>query len=547
MTTVCSVGPARKSPAVSSLPVGRWLLTCGTLVLLSLLPGCMTVGPDFQRPEAPLADQWLEADSPQLNATSELDPEWWKVFADPALDNLIHMAQAQNLPLQVAGLRVLEARAVLGIATGNLYPQLQQINAGANVVQASDNAANTISGDLNYQSLGTSFDAAWELDFLGKFRRGVEAADAGFLAAIADYDDVLVALNGEVARTYILLRTMQERIRLAEDSVDIQRRSLEIAENRFDGGLVTELDVQQARNLLASTQALIPRLQVEYSRALHAMNVLLGLPPQSMNDLLAGAVNIPLPPAEVVVGVPADLLRRRPDIRRAELQTAAQSALVGVSKADLYPHFSLAGSIGFQSSDSDFTRAGGSSLGDLFKSQSLTYFAGPSLSWDLFNYGRIKNRVRVEDARLQQLITNYRNTVLRAALEVEDAMVGFLRNQEESALLAKAAAASRRSVDLALLQYREGLTDYQRVLDTQRQLTQDQDQLTAVQGSVALNLVGLYKAMGGGWEVRAGKELVPTAVQQEMADRTSWGGMLPVKPSAEGAEVAKPQWHSPDW
>ena len=246
-----------------------------------------------------------------------------------------------------------------------------------------------------------------------------------------------------------------------------------------------------------------------------------------MNTLLDASVAIPHPPAAVVVGVPADLLRRRPDIRRAELQTAAQSALVGVNKADLYPHFTLVGSIGLQSSDSYFTRTDGSSLSDIFQNQSLTYFAGPSLSWDLFNYGRIKNRVRVEDARLQQLITNYRQSVLRASQEVEDAMVGFLRNQEESALLGKATTASRRSVDLALLQYREGLVDYQRVLDTQRQLTQDQDQLTAVQGSVALNLVGLYKALGGGWQARTDRNLIPAQVQREMTDRTDWGELIP--------------------
>ena len=519
------------------------------LGIVLLTPGCVKVGPDFVSPPAPVADSWREQADQQLIAAPDQYEEWWMVFDDPVLNNLVEEAHSQNLGLQVAGLRILEARAQLGIATGNLYPQQQQLGASAAALGASKNAANTIAGDLDYKDLNTSFSAGWELDFWGKFRRGVEAADAQFLAAIANYDEVMVTLTAEVARSYILIRTLSEQIRLSEESAAIQERSLEIAENRFDGGLVTELDVQQARTLLANTRSAIPRFRTDYRKAQNALSILLGTPPKDLTSQLniSGHTSIPQPPAEVAVGVPADLLRRRPDIRRAEQQAAAQSALVGVTKADLYPHFTLIGSIGLQSSDSPLTREGGSSLSDLFSSNSFTYFTGPSLTWNLLNYGRIKNQVRVQDARLQQLIASYQNTVLNAAREVEDAMTGFLEDKVQAGYLAEAVAASRRSVDISSLQYSEGLTDYQRVLDAQRSLTRDQDALARVQGSFAINLVNMYKALGGGWQQRSNAEIVPVDVQQQMSERTDWGGLLDKAEQQPEAVDDTSNWRWPDW
>ena len=523
------------------------ILMLGVTLLTS---GCIKVGPDFTTPPAPVADSWLEPDNQQITVKTDHHEEWWTVFNDPVLNRLVEEGSRQNLGLKIAGLRILEARAQLGIATGNLYPQQQQFFGGAAAVGGSRNAANSTAADLQYKDLATSIDVAWELDFWGKFRRGVEAADAQFLAITADYEDVMVTLTAEVARAYILIRTNEERIRLAEESVAIQKRSLEIAENRFDGGLVTELDVQQARTLLANTRATIPRFQLDYQRAGNALSVLLGQPPTELAIILNGSENkmgIPKAPAEVAVGVPADLLRRRPDVRRAELQAAAQSSLIGVAKADLLPHFTLIGSIGLQASESPLTRNGGSSFSDLFNGDSMTYFAGPSLTWDLFNYGRIKNQVRVQDARLQQLVVNYQNTVLRAAQETEDAMIGFLRKQQEALYLTDAVNASRRSVDISMLQYGEGLTDYQRVLDAQRGLSIDQDTLASIQGSVSLNLVNMYKALGGGWQTRADQKFVDSETQQEMAERTDWGGILdePKKTSTESSEDS--DWRWPDW
>jgi outer membrane protein TolC len=274
------------------------------------------------------------------------------------------------------------------------------------------------------------------------------------------------------------------------------------------------------------------------------LSVLLGTPPRDLTDRLqTAATGIPKPPAEVAVGVPADLLRRRPDVRRAELQDAAQSALVGVAKADLYPHFTLIGSIGLQSSNSPLTREGNSSLSDLFSSDSFTYFAGPSLTWDLFNYGRIKNQVRVQDARLQQLVVNYQRTVLNAAKEAEDAMAEFIEGQVQAEYLADAVTASKRSVDISALQYGEGLTGYQRVLDAQRGLRIDQDSLALVRGAVAISLVNMYKALGGGWQSRSGQEVVKPETQKEMAERTDWGGLLK-KPQQEAIDS---DWRWPDW
>jgi outer membrane protein TolC len=255
----------------------------------------------------------------------------------------------------------------------------------------------------------------------------------------------------------------------------------------------------------------------------------LGTTPNDLQDVLQGIASIPTVPSKVAVGVPAESLRRRPDVRLAESQMAAQSPLIGVAKADLFPHFALFGSIGLRSSNGEPTKAGGSGgsdFSDIFDSDSIEFFGGPTFSWDIFNYGRIKNRVRVQDARLQQLVVNYRDTVLRAAQETEDALAGFLRSQEEEVLLSDSVAAAKRSVQISLLQYREGMIDYQRVLDTQRAQAEQEDILADTRGSVALNLIAIYKALGGGWEIREGKDFVPEKTKEEMQMRTNWGDLL---------------------
>jgi NodT family efflux transporter outer membrane factor (OMF) lipoprotein len=520
-----------------------------TLIGLALLMGgCAMVGPDYVKPTPPEPDNWLETEDPQLESKEADFSQWWTVFNDPVLNTLVESAYRQNLSLQIAGLRVLQARAQLGIAFGFQYPQQQYWGGEATVNQVAKNAPNAAFSDRYYANYYTSFDAVWELDVWGKFRRAVQTGVADLETAIADYDDILVTLTADVARTYLGIRTNEERLEVARQNVEIQKRSLEIADVRFKAGAVTELDVTQARSLLRSTEAQIPEFESNIRRAKNALATLLGKLPGEVDAMLGGPGLIPKVPAEVAVGIPAELLRRRPDIRSAERQMAAQSAQIGFAKADLFPHFSLFGSLGLQASSYVGDSSNNSNFSDLFKKDSITYFAGGGFQWDILNYGRITNKVRVEDARFQGLVINYENTVLRAAQEVEDAIISFLRTQDSVEYLADAVKASKRSVDLSMIQYREGLTDYQRVLDTQRFLSEQQDQLVSTTGAVDVALVGMYKALGGGWELRKGNEFVPKNIIEEMEQRTDWGNLLsPEEYEVPPSQEVKAILHSPDF
>jgi efflux transporter, outer membrane factor (OMF) lipoprotein, NodT family len=521
----------------------------GAFAVLLMNSGC-TVGPDYAKPEADVETQWINQADARIKREEAEIGDWWKVFLDPDLDRLVAEARRQNLTLQLAGVRILEARAQLGIATGNEYPQVQQLNGDLSFQQISQHAPNTTRLiDRNFGSVGIGFDAGWELDLWGKFRRGVESSLANLDASVAGYDDALVSLTAEVVRTYVLLRTYESRIEVALENVKIQQRTLEIADTLYSGGLITELDYLQAKSLLSNTLATIPPLQANVRQAKNALGVLLGKPPGSIDAYVAQPRPIPAAPVEVAVGVPADLLRRRPDIRLAERQLATQSALIGVAKADLYPHFSLLGSINLRASDAalTFASSGASELSDVFNSKSFQYFIGPSLSWDIFNYGRITNQVRVEDARFQQLIADYRNTVLNAAKEAEDATIGFLKSQEQHNALQQTYEAAKRSTQLSLYQYREGMVDYQRVLDSQRNLVTSQENLVRVSGDIATNLIALYKALGGGWETRTEKDFVDKPIQKLMNDRTDWGELLePGQLDLPEKEKAN-RWRLPDW
>ncbi len=520
----------------------------GLIMLALLLSGCTLVGPDYVKPTAPEAEEWLETGDPKIESKEVDFSNWWIVFNDPVVNDLVEAAYQQNLPLQIAGLRIYEARAQLGIAFGFQYPQTQQGLGSASINQLSKNAPNTAGAERYFSNFDIGLDAAWELDVWGKFRRAVQTGVANLEASIADYDDILVSLTAEVARTYILLRTAEERLQVARQNVKIQKRSLEIAEVRFKAGAVTELDVTQARALLRSTESTIPGFESDIRQAKNALAILLGKLPGEIDAMLRGPGLIPEVPATVAVGIPAELLRRRPDIRFAERQLAAQSAQIGFAKADLFPHFSLFGTLGFQASDHTGLQSNNSDFGDLFKNNSITYSTGAGFNWDIFNYGRITNQVRVEDARFQELAVNYEDTVIRAAREVEDAMVGFVRSQDAVFFLADAVKASKRAVDLSMIQYREGLVDYQRVLDTQRFLTEQQDGLVFTAGSVGQELVAIYRSLGGGWGMRAGKDFVSAGIKEEMEQRTNWGGMLsPQKADYPPSQEVKAVFHRPDW
>jgi NodT family efflux transporter outer membrane factor (OMF) lipoprotein len=525
--------------------------TLAVLLLGAYLTTGCAVGPDYTRPEVPVMDQWIEEQNPALSRDASDMAQWWKRFSDPVLDVLMERACRENLNLRIAGIRILEARAQLGIVAGGSYPQLQQLSGGYSGTSLSKNDPNTTPQlDTHFATASIGFDAAWELDVWGRYRRSVETGVWNLEASIAGYDDILVSLMGEVARTYVLIRTLETRLVIARENVSLQDRSLQIARVRFEAGDVTELDVAQARSLLAETQASVPRLEARLRQAKNALALLLGLLPREIEPLLAEPRSIPAVPENVAVSVPAELLRRRPDIRLAESRMAAQSALIGVAKTDLYPRFGLFGSIGLSGSNAAVTAAGfpgGSTLSDLWDSDSLEYGGGFGFVWDIFNYGRIRNKIRVQDARFQQLLVGYRDTVLRAAQETEDALSAFLRSREEVVFLDESASAARRSVQLSLIQYREGLVDYQRVIDSQRFQARAEDVLTAVQGSVVVNLIAAYKALGGGWESRAVADFVPEETRREMRARTNWGDLLEPEEVEIVPEDHRLYWRFPDW
>jgi NodT family efflux transporter outer membrane factor (OMF) lipoprotein len=425
---------------------------------------------------------------------------WWSVFNDPILNRLIENAYQQNLTLREAGARILEARAQLGIAQGNLFPQEQYAFGEYSRVKLSQNVANPpISAWFSNWTFG--FTGSWELDFWGRYRRAIEAADAELDASVENYDDVLVILLSDVASNYVQYRTFQQRITYARANVDIQRRTFGLATDKFESGQTTERDTSQAKQVLEETEALIPFLEIGKRQAGNRLCVLLGIPPTDLDSVVGAGNGVPVTPRDVVVGVPADLVRRRPDVRRAERQVAAQSARIGVAVSDLYPHFSVLGTIGVEAEQ----------FGDLFKSGSMIGEISPGFRWDILNYGRLVNNVRVQDARFQQLAYAYQNRVLEAGREAEDAIVLFLRSQEQTEHLAESVTAASRTVQITNDQYNEGLIDFTPIFVFQQNLTEQQDELAVAQGNIALGLIAVYRSLGGGWEIRLGGGYNPDA------------------------------------
>ena len=492
-----------------------------------LLSACAPVGPDFVKPDATAITEWPD----EFRDNFEFDPqdvvEWWRILDDPVLNELIELAYENNNNLKIAGLRVLESRAILGIAIGNQYPQTQFAFGDATAIQASESNANTGFGDLAFTQYNLGVSASWEMDFWGRFRRGVEAADANFLASVASYDDLLVLLTAQVADTYAVVRTTEEQLRIAHENVAVQQRSYEITDVIFRNGAGNELDVQQARTLLLSTQASIPSLQIALRQSQNALSTLLGMPPSDLSGLLGENGKLPDTPSRIVVGVPAEMLRQRPDVRGTELLAMAQNARVGVATADLYPSFSLVGTLGLAAAgNTDTTRTGDSGFSELFRSESVTYAAGASFVWPFFNYGRIENNIRVEDARLQQALIQYRETVLQAAREVEDAMAAFDGSRQQDVILTEAVEAALRSSELSLLRFQEGFADYQRVIDAQQSLIAQQQRYVSNRGAVIRSLVALYRGLGGGWQSAGQRKFVDEESRLQMERRTDWDDML---------------------
>lgn len=507
-----------------SMTSRSWPGTTIAALATCLVSGCALVGPDYEAPEVRLNPGWLETGQSRVVAAPAENAAWWRTFDDPALTRLVELGYQQNLPLQAAGVRVVQARAQLAVAIGQEYPQQQQ--AVGEILRARESARAPFApiGDaaaLEYTSASVGVQAAWELDLWGKFRRFVELADADLASSVANYDDVLVSLTANLATAYIQLRTLQQQLAVAHDNVDVQEEGLKIANARFHGGATDERDVQQATTILAATQATIPQLEGQIEQTKNAIATLLGLPPGPLDDLLGKKAGIPVAPSQVALGIPADLLRRRPDLRQAEAQAVAQSALIGFQKADLYPSFSLIGSFGFTSSSwQQFN------LSDITQMRSRTFGFGPSVTWDFLNYGRIENTVRAQDAAFQTALTLYQNSVLVAQQEVENGLIGFRKSQEQARYLSEAVRAAQRSLDSAFAQYRNGVTDFTTVLVAEQQLLAQQDQLTLTAGAIPTNLVATYRALGGGWQIREGHGFLPPQTVAAMSQRTDWGKLL---------------------
>lgn len=477
--------------------VAARVLLC--LVLLGVVSGCtslrtwwnngLKVGPNFSPPPAPVLESWTHLPDTRMCDSPCENCAWWSLFNDPVLDALIDRAYRENLDLKRASAHILESRFVRNRTRGNLLPQSQSaIGAYAH---------GQISKTLTQGALNNLFDiwvdgvsASWEIDFWGRFRRELEGANADLDAASEDYRDMLVILLSDVTTNYVRLRGYQQRLDYAERNVEIQKGALSIAQQRFKAGKAPEMDVQQARLNLAQTESTIPPLLTGLWETNNQLCVLLGIPAQPLCETLERHP-IPAAPLEVMVGIPADLLRRRPDIRRAEREAASQSAKIGVAEADFYPSVSIFGFLGYTANE----------FKNLFREPSFTGFVIPSFSWKILNYGRLRNNVRAEDARLQQKILAYQQLVLRAGSEVESAIVAFLQAESQVRSLSQSVEAADRLAAMTLDQYREGSVDFNRVYNAEEALVGQQDRLAGAQQQRALSLIRIYRALGGGWEI----------------------------------------------
>jgi len=450
------------------------------------------VGPDYQRPKTNMPATWVGATSqPTTQPTTRTsitttEPvelrEWWKAFHDATLDSLIQRAIESNLNLQQAELRIRQARGARAIAAGGLWP----------TVDVSTSYRRSRSGGIGsadfYQA---GFDASWELDIFGRLRRCVEAADADIVFAIEDRRDVLVTLLSELALNYTDLRGFQRQIAIAERNLQTERRSLDLTRRRAAGGFVSGLDVANAEAEVASTESRIPLLEQNVQQVIYSLSVLLGREPAALLDELTVDAPIPTTPPAVPVGLPSELLCRRPDIRRAEAQLHAATARIGVATADLFPRFSLTGSLG----------TSGNQPKDLVNWDNRFWSIGPSVSWPIFDAGKIRANISVQTAIQEQVLVGYRSTILIALQDVENALIAYAKEQQHQASLIAAATANRRALDLATQLYTQGQTSFLEVLLAQRSLLASEDALVQSERTMATNLIALYKALGGGWEI----------------------------------------------
>jgi NodT family efflux transporter outer membrane factor (OMF) lipoprotein len=485
------------------------------------------VGPNYHPAPAPVAQHWINQADFQQTQNPEILACWWRVFNDQKLNDLVWCAFKQNLTLKDAGLRVLQERALRGVAVGNLFPQTQQaLGSYTRQVAAAGPASGSSPTNATFSdSWATGFSLNWELDFWGHFRRAILQADANLEASCYGYDAALVTMLGDVAQAYVRLRTDQERIKLLEANAEVQRGVLKFIETRFRAGFrQTELDYDQAVSNLRQTESQILPLAIDARQAEDQLCILMGMPPADLEPML-GIAPIPNAPPEVVIGIPADLLRRRPDVRQKERLAAAQAEQIGIDLATLYPTFSINGAIGYQAQN----------FPDLFRNSALNGSVGPQFKWNVLNYGRILNTTRADDALFQALVVEFQQSVLQADREVEDGLVSFLQSQRETKLLEESVVAAERAVKIVVLQYEKGAVDFNRYAVIEQNLVTQQDGLAQARGQIAQGLVAMYRAMGGGWEIRlgAGDEAQGPAAAPN-PPTTPQGEQLPVPQPTDG-------------
>ncbi|MGO9109708.1 MAG: efflux transporter outer membrane subunit [Thermoguttaceae bacterium] len=518
------------------LPRTRFWLAALTVAATALsLSGCtgpteylrngLKVGPNYHGALAPVEKHWIDDTDARVRQERTDLVQWWSVFQDPVLNHLVDCAVRQNLTLREAGFRILEARAQLGIAKGNFFPQAQTANAGyqKSVNSGANPQTYTVTGAVNggftpnggafqpgtlsgtgpltlvppatTEGVNLGLNLAWEVDFWGRFRRAMVAAEDTLEANCAAYNGAMVTLLGDVAKYYVQLRTDQQRIQFVQANAVLQRRVLEIARRRYREGQTNDLDLNQARSNLAQTEAQIPLLRSDLRAAEVRLCILMGMPPEALEAQL-GAAPIPAAPSSVVVGIPAELLCRRPDVCRAERLAAAQAEQIGIAEADLYPAFKINGDLGYSAAG----------LSQLFETNAFYGSIGPGVQWNILNYGRIRNNMRLQDAKFQEYVTIYQRLVLQAAEEAEDGMSHFLQEQDRSKLLDESVRSLQLAVSTVVKQYEAGGIDFTRVSQIEQNLVQQQDAQAASHGQVAQGLIEVYRALGGGWRTAVGTE-----------------------------------------
>src|SRR6266511_3966263 len=463
---------------------------------LVLLAGC-AVGPDYREPKLAMPAGWQEGQQKGVVFRPRELTEWWTSFNDALLNSLVERAVKSNLDLRIAEARIREARASRAVTASGLWPTLD-VSGSYSRNRSSENALMFpsqcgVGGSgwkLDRDLYDAAIDASWEIDVFGGVRRGVEAADATIEASQYSRRDVLVTLLGDVAKNYIDLRGFQRRLAVARANLKAQQDTSELTRIRFQAGLTSDLEVAQAEAQANTTAAQIPTLDASTKQAAYSLDLLLGLAPGALWNELSNETAIPVLPPEVLVGLPSDLLRRRPDIRFAERQLAASTAQIISAMAALFPNFSLTGVAGLQSI----------SASDWFTGRSRYWSVGPTISWPIFDAGRIRANIEIRNAQQEQALNQYEKAMLAAFGDVEKSLVSYSREQVRQRSLAEAVASNRRAVEMANELYVRGLNDFLNVLDTQRSLYAAENDLAQSEATMAANLVALYKALGGGWE-----------------------------------------------